>query len=93
MRRDYEPTFHCRVCEDGGWALVYCPGSGDARANERHERYTGVTLERCEHPRDHREHSAAKPCHCRESNPVIAKQRERHAAAIGKLKTGKGRAS
>ncbi len=78
-----EPTFFCTRCfdEPSGWQIVWCPGTGDARQVEPPKRALETRIAPCgRRPNpglDHLPHTYAERCGCYETNPVIARHRER----------------
>jgi hypothetical protein len=74
---DDEPRYFCLACRDEphGWRIFWCPGSGALRTMARPDRAQGSMVE-CGRP-VHAPHSYAHRCECADTNPVIAKARER----------------
>lgn len=82
-RHDDEPRFFCTSCYDepAGWQVVWCPGDGAMRQSTPAARALSTRIAPCgRRPpsgQDHAPHTYVERCPCVETNPVIAKHRER----------------
>lgn len=88
-RPDREPTFFCLDCldEPSGWRLWWCPGRGVRRTFERRE--DDVTpMAECARGAEHAPHAYAARCACVDTNPVIARHRQRLAEARHRRERG-----
>ena len=92
-----EPTFHCLECfdEPHGWRLHWCRGAGTSRVavEDKGSRFMGMATRECGRMKRHPPHSFTDPCACRDTNPVIARHRERlasyQAQAAARPRTGR----
>lgn len=78
---DDEPRYFCRDCRDepGAWRVFWCPGGGQYRATEPHERHADLPRTTCS-MKTHMPHTFAERCGCRDVNPVIDEHRRRSIA-------------
>lgn len=73
MRHD-DPVYHCTACEDTGFVReLECPGDGRCSVGQcgrpGHVSYA---------------HPYTRKCHCRATNPVLVKARERLQESVRK---------
>jgi hypothetical protein len=82
---DDEPRFFCTSCYDepSGWQIVWCTGEGEQRQSDPSARALSTRIAPCgrrsKAGRVHAPHTYAEKCPCVETNPVIAKHRQRQA--------------
>lgn len=74
-----EPVFFCLNCHDepNGWSITWCPGVGDVRELSPTDRALSTRICPCGQGQRHRAHTYAERCPCLETNPIIARHRER----------------
>ena len=76
---DFQPIYHCRLCEDSGFLrgseghAIFCAGNGQCGIG--HCGKMGAT---------HYTHTYTRPCFCRATNPVLAHYREQLRERQGK---------
>jgi hypothetical protein len=64
---------HCEACEDSGWMKCWC---GEAE----NVRWPWMVRRHCGRREEHGSHDWATRCVCEETNPVIIRRKEMHAA-------------
>lgn len=78
-RREEDPStwIFCRDCEDSSYRQFRCDGfTNDTGSRDEHLR-----MVRCARRQNHQPHTYAERCHCYDTNPVIAKRRQRREEA------------
>lgn len=89
---DREPTFFCLDCLDEPNALriFWCYGVGSQRVgiDAKPDRAHGA-IHPCGRLQEHGPHTYAERCQCSETNPVIARARERERASKAKRVTSR----
>lgn len=68
---------HCPTCADTSWVSFRCQGS----AKDRGLRDPHLRLAHCGHRFQHAAHTYCERCVCFDTNPILARARQRKASA------------
>lgn len=84
---DTEPRFFCPTCTDSGLEILWCPGYGPHRLATKPDRHEGIPAAQCDRLKPHAAHTGAVWCSCEQTNPILAKDRQRQREFVERRAT------